>query len=302
MNLRRRHLLPIFLCLLCLPGLSGMGRIYGGDSFVGPAPLRANRPVDLSRLLKPGEKLTYIAKWSGFPAGEITTRVWPRLREFDGHSCFMFEMNIESNDFISIFFPVRSQLRSLSDAAGGWSYLLRRRVHEGDYSGNDRVFFIYDRKAPDGRPAPQAQPAFIREQSTEETDPRDIPGHLCDPLGFAWYLRGIPLERRGDMASVLIADRFSTGIITLQVTGTETITIPGLGSYECIVVRPRATNYEGSQKLLNIEGQALLWLERNTRILLRAEADIPLGQVGVTLIDHEETRLAEFAIETPPTQ
>jgi hypothetical protein len=293
-----RFSLLILLLFINVPGVS-----YAEDAgFVGPEPLRENRPVNLERLLMPGEKLTYIAKWSGFPAGEVTTYVWPRLREFDEHPVFMFEMMIESNDFISIFFPVRSQLRSLTDSTHGWSYLMRRRVHEGDYAGNDRVFFDYTHRNAEGRIEPQAQMAFIRAEEIEEAPPRSIPGYLCDPLGFAWYMRGIPLEKRGDMASVLIADRFATGLVSLQVTGNEVINIPGLGSFACVVIRPKATHYGGKGKLLDVEGQALFWLEKNTRILLRAEADVPVGQVGVTLIAHENTALADYALPVTPQQ
>lgn len=295
-----------FLRYLCTLGVLLAGGLLpfcasdagGGETpppLVGPAPLRDNPPIDLRRVVHPGEKLIYIAKWSGFPGGYITTRVWPRMRTFDGRPVFMFEMTMETNDFLSVFYPVRTHIRSLADAELGWSYLFRRRVHEGEYTGNDRVLFEYNHLDEIGKLQPLARPALIRGDRVEELEPRSIPGHLCDPLALGWYLRAIPLEERGDMAAALIGDRFTTGVVSFSVTGRERIGIPGIGSFDCVVIRPQATTYDGKESLIKVDGVARFWLERHTRILLRAEADIPVGRVGVTLMAHEHTELAKYA-------
>ncbi len=266
-------------------------------ALVGPEPMKSNPPVELSRYVRPGEKLVYIAKWNGFPGGTITTSVWPVLRQFDARPVFMFEMAMESNDFLSLFYPVRSTIRSLADAETGRSYLFRRRVREGDYQGNDRVIFEYDHLDELGKPQPLALPALIRAESVENEEPRPIPGYLCDPLTLAWYMRALRLEERGDAATVLIGDRYGNGLVTLTAAGSEEILIGGLGRFQTLILRPAATTYGGKESLIKSAGQVRFWLEKNTRILLRAEADIPVGRAGITLISHEKTDLDRFNLD-----
>lgn len=281
---------------------SGAAGVPGGTAlpaFVGPEPMRSNPEVDLRKYVRTGEKLVYIAKWNGFPGGTITTTAWPVLRQFDRHPVFMFEMTMESNDFLTMFYSVRTSIRSLADAGGGWSYLFRRRVKEGDYQGNDRVIFDYDHVDELGKPQPRAEPALIRSELVEELTPRPIPGHLCDPLTLAWYMRSLNLNARGDMTTVLIGDRYGNGLVTLTVVGVEEVQVAGMGRFEALVVRPDATTYDGKESLIKSGGQVRFWLERHTRILLRAEADIPIGRAGVTLISQEQTELEKFRLPDP---
>lgn len=283
--------------VFCAPAVAADAAARPPAALVGPEPMRSNPPVNLAPCVRPGEKLTYIAKWNGFPGGTITTSVWPVLRKFDDRPVYMFEMTMESNDFLSVFYPVRSTIRSLADAQTGRSCLFRRRVREGSYFGNDRVIFEYEHQDELGKPQPLAMPALIRAESVEEEEPRAIPGALCDPLSLVWYMRTLRLRERGDTAAVLIGDRFGNGLVTLTVSGSEEIVIAGVGRFRTLVIRPAATTYGGKESLVKTEGQVRFWLEENTKILLRAEADIPIGRAGVTLLAAENAGLELYDLD-----
>lgn len=295
----RRLCFCLLLLLGGIPATAAEPAAAPSAPTVGPMPMRSNPTVDLARYVRPGEKLSYIAKWNGFPGGMIMTSVWPVLRKFDKRKVFMFEMTMESNDFLSLFYPVRTSIRSLADAQTGWSYLFRRRVREGDYQGNDRVLFDYAHQDSLGNLRPLALPALIRSEGVDSEEARPIPGFLSDPLTLVWYMRSLHLEKPGDVDTVLIGDRYGNGLATMTVTGTEEVNISGIGRFDTLVIRPAATTYDGKESLIKTEGQVRFWLEKNTHILLRAEADIPIGRAGITLLSHEKTDLDRYKLPEP---
>lgn len=261
-----------------------------------PVALKSNAVVDLRSKVKLGEKLTYLAKWTGFPAGVLTARVWPSYMKLYGREVFMFELNLETNDFLSTFFPVSSSMKSYTEVANGRSLLFRRKVREGSYRANDRVIYDYLHLDKIGNSSPRMVVQEIGRGSLKQLSVIPLSGNVCDPLSLAWYMRILPLKKKGDSASVLIADRYSTGIVNFKVTDEELIDVPGVGRFECLVVSPEALDFESKQSLIETEGEATFWLEKNTLVLLRAEVQIPIGLAGALLASHENTDLDRYAL------
>jgi len=281
------------LIILCSILLATAGFVSADSAKVGN-----NLPVNLADYLRNDEKLTYVVKWNGFPIGKIQTSVWSVIRKFDDKACYMLKLDVESNDFLSMFYKIRSSLSSLADVKNGWSYLYRRRAVEGGYRGNDRVVFEYNNKDKNGKPAPMAFPYLIRWEEVEELKPFELPGKICDPVTLIWYLRGIPLQQIGDSVSILLADRYSLLKTKWSVSGYNKINLPLLGSYDSIIISPSLLLSSDNKNLLDVTGQASFWLEKNTRIILRAEANLEIGQLGVTLVSEDNTRLQEFKLKS----
>lgn len=265
--------------------------LYGAET-VAPT-FNSNPPVEIHKYLRLDEKLTYVVKWNGFPIGKVVSSVWPVCREFEGKSAFLFQLSVETNDFVSLFYKIRSNLASLVDTQNGWSYLFRRRVLEGDYRGNDRVDFDYNLTGPLGNPTPQAQPALIRWEEVEHLKPYPLPGKVCDPVNMIWYLRAIPLQRRGDFAKILLADRYGLAVVGWRVKEIGELFLPRMGTYDCVVISPQAHSYQSGKDLLGMVESAELWLEKNTRIIMRAVADTSYGRISVTLVNEDNTPLKQ---------
>ena len=137
---------------------------------------------------------------------------------------------------------------------------------------------------------------IIHNNTVDKLPPRRIPGMLSDPLGFAWMIRGLTFSTESPRQSILISDRFGTGIITLTLLREEKITLNGKDYFDSYVIKPEASTYDSNQNLLKIEGNATIWIEKHTKIILRAEAESPIGQVGAVLSTYTGTNLDKYLI------
>ncbi len=272
-------------------------RISFAQDIQGPAPLTDNDPINLEDYIIPGEELGYTASWAGFPAGSIKTRVWKNFKKLDDVELYLFEANLETNDFVSLFYPIKNTLHSYAEAATGYSRIFTRKIKEQGYQANDRVDYDYTHKNVLGEPAPELNISVLHNNTVEKLPPRSIPGKMSDPLSFAWLLRGLNFDQIGTKKSVLISDRFGTGIVTLTLLAEERLTLPELGKFDCLVIKPEATTYDSNRNLLKIEGNARIWLEKHTRIILRAEAESPIGQASAVLTYYKGTNLDRYRID-----
>lgn len=269
---------------------------FSGE-LIGPLPLRDNPVLSLRTHINLGEELTYTASWEGFPAGNLHARVWPKLVNNDGTPLAMFELRIKSNDFISAFYPVNSQIRSYVEIDTGVSRVFSRKMREDDYRTNDVVVFDYASKDSMGNSTPKIDISLIRGNIQESQTSRNIPGRISDPLAFGWLIRALPIERVGDKAAVIICDRYATGIVSLTVLDEERIVVPYLGEFDCLLVRPEATTYSGKENLLQFKGEARFWVEKNTRIILKAESSLPIGKASAVLASYENCDLDKYNLE-----
>ncbi len=289
------HRIVLLLILSLLLGSSSLP----AKELQGPTPLRNNPPLDLSKFVTPGEALTYVASWAGFPAGSIKTKVWNTPKKIGSTELYLFEATIQTNDFVSTFYPVKNTLHSYAEITTGYSRIFTRKIKEQNYQANDRVDYYYEHKNALGEISPEIIISLIRNNSVEKLPAQSIPGFLSDPLTIAWLIRGLDFSKIGMKKSILISDRFGTGIITLTLISEEKITIPDLGVFDSLVIKPEASTYDSNQNLIKIEGDARIWIEKNTKIILRAEAESPIGLASAVLRTHNLAALERYA--TKPT-
>lgn len=246
----------------------------------------SNTDINLDRYVTEGEELRYQAQWRGLPAGNIRL-VAKRKIELKSRDVFNFELNVESNDFLNAFYPVNTTINSFVDAENGRSYLIRRRVSERNRSYKDRLEFKYDYRKANGITDPISKYSMVGENNKEQsTAPFPIPGNMQDMVSVIYYIRGMELTKVGDSCTVLVGGRQKPVITRLTVVGEETITIPNIGTFDCLVIEPDTDGTNLSGNLVATRGGETVWLERNSRIpvMLRAELPKPVGTVIATLI------------------
>ena len=106
----RKNLIQLILLIIVFC------RISFSQDILGPTPLKDNPPINLVNHITLGEELSYIASWAGFPAGSIRTKVWRNFKEIDSKKVFLFEATLETNDFVSFFYPVKNTIHSFTEA------------------------------------------------------------------------------------------------------------------------------------------------------------------------------------------
>ena len=256
-----------------------------------------NKAYNLDTVARIGEKLTYLAKWKGIPAGTATLEV-KRQAQIRGRPVYVVELHSISNDFLSLVYEVDSTIRSFIDVEDGRSHLFKRNGKEGRRNLNDSLEFDYTRKREDGVPEPVSVYSKMKNGQLTTNLPRPIPGPLQDSLSIIYYMRKLDLHEKGSCHEVLLGSRKRTDIVTIQVLGSEQITLPSkIGTFECIKVEPKGDPHADRTNIVVSKGTAVFWLEKNTRIPLMAEVDIPIGSLKLYLVKAENTPLAEFAVK-----
>lgn len=256
-----------------------------------------NPDVKLNDYVKTGETLKYQANWRGLPAGSIRCAA-KRQVMLKNRPVFVFEVNVESNDFLSAFYPVKTSINSYVDADNGRSYLIRRRVSERNRDYKDRLEFKYDFRRENGIPDPVSKYSLVGETGKEESGlPFPIPGNMQDMVSVIYYIRGMELNCVGDTCNLILGGRKKPVITTVTVINEEEIRIPNIGTFDCLVVEPRTDGTNLSGNLLATRGGEKVWLEKNTRIPVMCSAELPkpMGTVVATLVQAENSELLKHA-------
>ncbi len=257
-----------------------------------------NPDIPLNRYVQAGEELKYQAKWRGLPAGSVRLAA-KRMGVIKGRPVFVFELTAESNDFLNAFYPVNTSANSYVDAANGRSYLIRRRISERNRGYKDRLEFKYDFRLPNGLPDPVCKYSMVGESGQEvAAQPIPIPGNMQDMVSIIYYIRGMQqLRETGDSCEILLGGRKQPGIMTVKVTGEEAITIPNIGTFDCIRVEPCGDGTNISGNLIASRGSECVWLEKNTRVpvMFQAELPAPLGTIVATLVKAEKCPIVRYA-------
>ncbi|MDR1534150.1 MAG: DUF3108 domain-containing protein [Planctomycetota bacterium] len=258
-----------------------------------------NPEVRLQALVRPGEELIYQARWRGLPAGNLRLLA-KRQTTLRGRRVFVFELDVESNDFLSAFYPVSNSMNSYVDAASGRSYLLRRRISERNRQYKDRLEFKYDSRLANGLPNPVSSYSLV-DGLGRETVGRPIPisGDMQDVVSAIYYLRGLELRRPGDECAILLGGRRRPVLVRISVTGEERLEVPGLGAFDCLVIEPNAEGANLSGNPLATRGGEKVWLEKHCLVPIQVEAELPrpLGSVIATLAEVKNHDLQRHAVK-----
>ena len=254
-----------------------------------------NPDVALTQFVKPGEELKFQAKWRGFPAGSIHCAA-KRVRTLKNRPVFVFELSVESNDFLSAFYPVKTNINSYVDAENGRSYLIRRRVSERNRDYKDRLEFKYDFRNDKGIPNPMSRYSMVGESGKEEANsPFPIPGNMQDMVSVIYYIRGMELKAVGDSCNLLLGGRKKPVVTKVTVVGEEEVKVPNIGTFDCLVVEPHTDGTNLTSNLVATRGGEKVWLEKNCLIpvMVSAELPKPLGTVTATLVKVENSELTK---------
>jgi hypothetical protein len=297
----RRSAFVVLLLLLCRQSVASAGEAAPKkDSEVKPAVITLEDRFgdvempersldDVARL---GERLTYLIKYKGIPAGQAVFSV-KRITKAQGRRAWYLTLETESNDAISMLYPVRDKVKSYVSAETGHSLLFQRNLSEGDYRADDSLEFDYEKNMQYYR----AVDFDGREHTRREKPPRPIPGPVQDPLSVIYYLRHFPLET-GESKDVLIGTRKRTNVLRVTALREEEVTLPGVGVFDANVVR-LANGEKGGEydaEVFVSSGDITLWVEKHTNIplILNVGLPRPLGSAAGVLQATRNSPLDEY--------
>ncbi len=241
---------------------------------------------DIKLKLNRGEKLTYAIKWGVIDAGLATLAV-KRKEQLGpgGPMVWSIRCKTRSNAFVSMFYDVRDDIKSLIDVQGGFTRLFDMNKNEGSYHATERIVFDY--KAMEAKYVRVKQKAF---SSKKRTKIIKLPDKVHDPLSCLYYLRGLDLKVGSEHKLTVNTSR-KNWVMVLKVIREEEQDIKGLGKVKCLVIEPSA-KFQG---IFVRKGKMTIWLEKRTKIPLLMKVKIPIGSASAVLIKAENSPLSKIA-------
>jgi len=105
----------------------------------------------------PGEKLTFLLKWTIIPAGESVLEVLP-METINGVKAYHFLLTAKSNAFIDTFYKVRDKIDAYANTEMTHSMLYKKKQREGkshrdivvnfDWQNNKAQYTNFNEKQP----------------------------------------------------------------------------------------------------------------------------------------------------------
>jgi hypothetical protein len=225
-----------------------------------------------------GEALEYRVRIKGFPGGQATLSVGGR-ETTDGRETTTIELRARSNAFVSKFYPLDNRFTSVIETAGGGTLSFRsdknerrRRRLEETTVDPQTLAGSYYRRNHDGS---EERREFRLERLTQ------------DSLSLFYQVRRLPLEM-GTADRVTIVHKDKAHEMRLMVDGLEEVAVPGVGIVWAKVVHPSV-----GPGLFSEKGQATLWLEEETHVMLKLLVEAPKGNASLTLTKAERSPLLE---------
>ena len=225
-----------------------------------------------------GETLEFGVQWGGIPVGRASLRVNPE--SYLGREAFRIVSHADSNDFLSLIFPVQDRVESIIDAAQLTPFQLQLRQRHGRRS-SDRMI-VFDRDAGTAAVTGKGKTAVY-----------DVPAGVQDVLSSLYYVRTLPALAPGTSVFVNVFESRKNWITEIQILKTERIIVPA-GSFDTVKVKA-VVRYEG---LLMTKGDAYFWLTNDARrIPVQLEGEVAIGSVRAMLQSVEGPPMLQAAHE-----
>jgi hypothetical protein len=172
---------------------------------------------------RPGERLTFVLKWTIIPAGEAVLEVLPR-DHIAGGDAYHFALTARSNAFVDAFYMVRDRIDAWADSAVGQSLLYRKKQHEGSTRRDITVSFDWE----------EMTVQYINHG--EVSEPIPIAAGTFDPLSIFYWARSVDLVVGGRIQRP-VTDGKKHMLGVAGVVRRETVTVPA-GTFDAFLIEP----------------------------------------------------------------
>ncbi len=225
-----------------------------------------------------GERLEYRVRLKGLPGGSATMSVGAREKT-DGRETVTLGLRMRSNAFVSkiLRYPLDNRWTSVLETKTGGTLSFsidkkerkRRDLEETTVSPKTLSGSYYRR----------------RHNGAEEKRKFRLDKLTQDSLSLFYHVRRMPLVL-ATAESITILHRDKPHKLRLMVDGLEQITVPGVGTFWAKIVHPSV-----GPGLFSAKGQATLWLEEETHVMLKMVVEAPKANASMTLIKVERSPL-----------
>ncbi|MFQ5589454.1 MAG: DUF3108 domain-containing protein [Nitrospiria bacterium] len=241
----------------------------------GPSP----QPKDSSPVVAygPGERLVYNVSYFGVPAGHAVMEVLGKT-DLKGREVFHVLSTVNSNKFVSAFYPVKDRIETFIDAEEGYSHAIRIKQRQGRKRREKAIDFDQ-----------------IRHRATQyknnQVETFLVPPMVQDSLSALYHFRNHTALEVGKSVFIDVHESNKNWELEIQVLGKEEIRTPS-GTFKTIKAKA-LVRYEG---LFMDKGDVTFWMTDDVRhIPVLIKTKIKIGSITAVLAS---SRPAEQTGET----
>lgn len=255
--------IAVLLVVLVLGGLP-----VNADEAVLATEEKERNPLLERVAWQPGEFLNFDVFWSGVPVGNSTMSVAAGAGA-DGEPETKLVTTARSNDFLSVFYPVKDHIVSHLDPATD----LPRRIEIDQRHGKRKRIrnTVFDRER-------QVATTYQKNREPHEVA---IPPRVHDILSCFYYFRNVRDLVPGQTTVIDVHEGKKNWRLLVHVLNKETVTVPA-GEFHTVQVKAEV-RFRG---VFYDRGDVRLWLTDNVlHIPVKVRVKIQLGAVVLDLVD-----------------
>jgi hypothetical protein len=208
-----------------------------------------------------GEYLEFGISYGMISAGWATMSI-PEMIDCDNKKCYRIVSIANSNDFVSMFYPIRDTVESRVDSQGIFTRYFRKHLREGGYKTDKTT--IFDQR---------------RHLAITGKDTITTYAFVQDVLSSLYYIRTQNISPGEDIFIDNHTDKKNYPLKVI-VHGRERVEVPA-GKFDCLVVEP-VMRYEG---IFKAKGKIKIWLtDDQYKIPVKMQSEVNmLGSISAKL-------------------
>lgn len=213
----------------------------------------------------PGERLVYKVSYLGVPAGRAVMEVLQK-KNMRGRAVYPVRSTVESNKFVSAFYPVKDRVETFIDVEDGYSHGIKVNQRQGR-KRRDKVI-DFDQ---------------VRHRATQfkndQIETFQIPPKVQDSLSALYHFRNQAVLEVGKSTFIDVHESKKNWELEIKVLDKEEIKT-SLGTFKTFKVKA-FVRYEG---LFMDKGDVTLWLTDDARrIPVLIKTKIKIGSITAVL-------------------
>jgi hypothetical protein len=230
----------------------------------------------LSSKFKNNEVLTYVAKWTGVPAGEIVLS--SRISQVGDQQYFDMGMFAKSTGVLKMVYKLRETIYTRVYANNFTSKRFKKESKQGRRHYKEDFVFDYEKQEVRfeknnliNKGAPEKKVHKIEKKG-------DV---ILDPLSVLFYIRNLSFSKENSKSPELKVCADKKGIYTIQykLVNISHINSTAFGRRKVYHIQPTA-EFKGT---IVDSGKLDLWVDVETGVLMRIKMSIPVGYASLEL-------------------
>ncbi|MCG3113622.1 MAG: DUF3108 domain-containing protein [Candidatus Manganitrophus sp. SB1] len=250
------------------------------------SPIEATEPISVppsshhlaNSSFGPGERLTYDITYFGAKAGIAVMEVMEKTR-LKGREVYHIVSTAQSNDFVSLFYPVDDRVESYIDVEGFYSHFIKVKQHQGKRRREKVISFD------------QTQHRAVQFKNNKEKV-FEVPPQVQDSLSSLYFFRVKNTIDVGRSVFIDVHESEKNWVLEIRGLARERVTTP-VGTFNTIKVQAKV-QYEG---LFMDKGDVFIWFsEDEKRIPVMMQSKIKIGTITAVLSSRREGNRLSNAI------